>query len=147
MCLIFHKDEMLLMKAAAHKDFAGHYNPLGGHVEKGEDIVASAKREILEESGLRIDQLELTGVIHVSSFYGKEIMMFVMRGETEERAVRANEEGELEWVKVAEVAKLPILEDVKPIIQKVLEQDNGEVFTAVSRFDGDGKLVRLEFTK
>lgn len=36
----------------------------GGHVEPGETFEASAKREILEETGLTVRNLKLCGIIH-----------------------------------------------------------------------------------
>ena len=44
-------DEYLLIKGADTKKlWAGKYNGLGGHVEKGEDVISSAKRELFEEA-------------------------------------------------------------------------------------------------
>ena len=41
----------LLLKGAPTKRlWAGKYNGLGGHVEMGEDVLSSAKRELQEEA-------------------------------------------------------------------------------------------------
>ena len=46
-------DEYLLIKGAPTKRlWAGKYNGLGGHVERGEDVLTSAGREPREETGL-----------------------------------------------------------------------------------------------
>ena len=53
---------------------AGMCNLLGGHVERGEDVLASAVREAAEESGLSEAVLaknaQLAGVVHVRDFFG-----------------------------------------------------------------------------
>lgn len=36
----------------------------GGHVEKGESFIDSAKREVFEETGLKVDNLKLCGIIN-----------------------------------------------------------------------------------
>ena len=49
-------DEYLLIKGAPTKRlWAGKYNGIGGHVERGENILFSAQRKWLEETGLLVD--------------------------------------------------------------------------------------------
>lgn len=70
MCFVFYQDEVLLIKASAKKDWQGIYDPLGGHIEKGESIISSVKREIKEESGLDVFNTKLRGIVHVEGFFG-----------------------------------------------------------------------------
>ena len=140
MCFVFYKDAFLLYKASEKKDWVGIYDPVGGHIEKGEDIIESANREIFEETGLRVTDTQLKGIVHVTNFYGKNIMMFVTSSTSTTQEVSSSDEGELEWVTLEDVDKIPAHEDVKPIINCLMKLKQGELFTAVSEFSDDGKL-------
>lgn len=142
MCFVFYEDEVLLIKGSSEKEWAGFYDPLGGHIEQGEDILESAAREIKEESGLEVINTQLRGIIHVTNFFGKNIMMFVTTSTATTKEVTSGMEGELEWVKVSKIEELKVFEDVKPILEKVMNSPDA-VFTGVSEFDGKSGLINL----
>ena len=58
-------DSYLLLKGAPTKRlWANQYNGLGGHVERGEDVLSAAKRELKEETELTAE-LWLCGTLIV----------------------------------------------------------------------------------
>ena len=46
----------------------GKYNGVGGHLERGEGVAECMRREILEETGLRVTSMSLRGTICWSDF-------------------------------------------------------------------------------
>ncbi len=141
---IFNGNKVLLMKGSAKKDWEGFYDPVGGHIEKGESVIEAAKREIEEETGLEVDNIKLRGVVHVTGFYGKDVMMFVTSSTTEKEDITNSDEGNLEWINLSDVDSLHVFEDLKPILKHVIEMKSNEMFFGSSVFDGKDKLLSLD---
>src|SRR5512139_3317745 len=75
-------DRVLLLKGAANKRrWAGLYNGIGGHLERGEDVLGSARRELAEETGLDCPGLWLCGTVIVDTGESPGISVFVLHGE------------------------------------------------------------------
>jgi 8-oxo-dGTP diphosphatase len=134
--------------AGEKSDRAGFYNGIGGHVEKGEDILASAAREAQEEAGVRLESARIAGVVHVDGFAEKQICNFVVIAGTNDSPRAECHEGTLEWVSLSRVAGLPAFPDVVPLLERSLR--DGPAFSGTARFDGfelselalDGRVVR-----
>jgi len=141
LCFIFNEDAVLMLKASREKDWYGYLEPPGGHIEEGEGIIENSKKEIFEETGLRVKNTKLVGVIHVHNFYGKEIMLFVTSSISLTKKTTSSHEGEPVWIKLNSLKKVKIMEDIKPMIEKIIKLEKGEMFFGVSEFDGKDKLI------
>eukprot|EP00440_Ansanella_granifera_P021946 gb/GFBE01023826.1/.p1 GENE.gb/GFBE01023826.1/~~gb/GFBE01023826.1/.p1 ORF type:complete len:195 (+),score=43.30 gb/GFBE01023826.1/:1-585(+) len=144
---------VLLLRYSEKKGkMAGMHNAPGGHVERGEDVLASARREVREETGLELEasDLRLSGIVHVQDFFGVDVMMFVASAQVAADRVElvASDEGDLHWVPIDEVATLvsegKAFEDIPKLLQATVESIGGTTaFTGRSRYDGGGKLLEL----
>ena len=135
------KDEVLLLKGAANKKiWAGHYNGIGGHIEAGEDILTSAKRELLEETNLRDVDLRLCGQVMVEVDAQRGIALFIFKGQFNGGVIKESDEGSLEWVSLGDLSKLPVVEDLLTLLPMVAEQEADDPLIIGKYQYGDDKL-------
>jgi 8-oxo-dGTP diphosphatase len=118
-------DDILLMKRAATKRiFPNQYNGLGGHIERDEDPLTGAKREVLEESGLSVQNLRLRAIYNIDAGQETGIILFVYLGESESREITVEtEEGRLEWIPIAKLHDYDLVEDLPLILPRILEME------------------------
>jgi 8-oxo-dGTP diphosphatase len=145
--LVFDDDKVLLQKGAKDKKiWAGLYNGFGGHVERGEDILASAKREFFEETGLSCHDLHLLGTVMIDVNEQEGILMFVFSGDRIEGEIKPSEEGMPEWIEISRISSLPLVEDIPLLIKKIRHEHHGKTFHGHYSYDENGKL-KAEFSQ
>lgn len=138
--LLVKGNQVLLQKALLTKKiWAGFYNGLGGHIERDEDVLTSAKRELLEESGVKCKDLSLRGVITIEVEEQQGILLFVFSGGKISGSLRSSEEGQLEWVDIEKLATLPLVEDIPLLLDLILQKR--EPFFGHYSYDDAGKLI------
>ncbi len=108
--ILNNKGEMLLIKSHKWKD---KYVIPGGHIELGESIEKALKREVKEETGLDIYDIEFICIqefIFDKLFWKKKHFIFLDYScKTKSTAVKLNSEGQsYVWITPNGALKLPI---------------------------------------
>lgn len=122
-------EEMLLIKGAPTKRlWANKYNGIGGHVEPGEDFLAAAHRELAEETGLVDVALRLRGLLNIAIQPDGDapsgVGVLVFTGHTAGREIVAGSEGGLHWVPVADLASLPLVDDLYELLPRLRDSQS-----------------------
>ncbi len=134
------ESEYLLIKGAPTKRlWAEKYNCLGGHVERGEDVLFSAQRELSEEAGITAD-LWLCGTVIVDAG-DVGICLYVFCGENVTGEIKPSQEGAVEWVKKDALLHLPVVEDLPILLDRIHSMQKGDPpFSARSFYDRENKI-------
>ena len=115
----------------------------GGKLEPGESPHEGAVREILEETGLRIELPQLRGIVtEVSARPDYQWLLFLFRADRREASgeVRASDEGELVWCPFDRMPSLPMPESDAAWWRHCVSLDGG-LFVAKFNYDADLRVT------
>lgn len=120
--------QVLLVRRTARSDdhHFGKYNGLGGKLKPHEDVQACMIREIREEAGVCCEEMELRGTVNWPGFgpNGENWLGFIFLITRYSGALRtANEEGELGWWSIEQLADLPMWEGDRFFLPLVFDGD------------------------
>ncbi|NLN70895.1 MAG: NUDIX domain-containing protein [Chloroflexi bacterium] len=139
------QERVLLLKGAQNKTrWAGLYNGIGGHVERGEDIYTAAYRELFEEAGIVDVALHFCCqiIIDVSEQVG--VMLFVFKGLFSKDTFKSSPEGTLSWINLDEIDQTPLVEDLPILIPRIAAyQAPAPVINAKYSYDENDELKIL----
>ena len=123
--LIFNKGKMLLVRS--HK-WNNKFLIPGGHIELGERMIDTVKREILEETGLEVKNIEF--LMFHEFIFGKEFhkkkhfIMFDFTCTSDSSVVKLDDEGqEYIWATPKDALRLPLEKFTRKTILTYIGRD------------------------
>ena len=138
LCYIEKDGAYLMIHRIKKKNDENHdkWIGVGGKFEAGETPFDCARREILEECGVKVPSLRYRGIVtFVSDLYGTEYMHLFSAYGYEGEIDYECDEGNLEWVKKERVPELPIWEGDKIFLSLLDTEDR--FFSLKLEYEGD----------
>ena len=117
---------------------AGKWIGIGGHMKEDETPEDCVRREILEETGLTVDNLKLRGILtFILPAWGNELT-FLYTASTKEEVSKECTEGILKWIPIEEVMDLPLWEGDRMFLTLLREEK--DCFSIKLIYDEKGDL-------
>ncbi|MBD3299768.1 MAG: NUDIX domain-containing protein [Candidatus Moranbacteria bacterium] len=135
--------KVLMLKRSPKKEMvAGEWLGLGGKLEPGEDLIDSAKREFVEETGLTIHDPVLRGTFTwmSASKYAGTLFIFTAT-KYEGDLLKKCDEGELAWQNIDTLEKLKGLAAHQKLFLPKILCNNSHFYCGIAAYDKD-KLIR-----
>jgi 8-oxo-dGTP diphosphatase len=109
LCYLIRGDEVLMMHRTRKKNDINHdkWVAVGGRFEPGETPEECALREVKEETGLTMTDPQYRGIVTFINDQYETERMHLFTSETFEGEMTDCDEGELTWVRIAEMDSLP----------------------------------------
>lgn len=120
LCMIYDEHKILLQDRVK-EDWKGYTFP-GGHVEKGESFVEATIREMKEETGLSIKNLQLCGIKQFPIDNGRYIVLLYKTNQYEGHLI-SSKEGEMKWIDRRNLNNIELVDDFMELLQ-VMDQDD-----------------------
>lgn len=137
--------KVLMLKRSPHRAFAPNFvHPPGGKLEKNEDALSGAERELMEEAGLTVKNIR-HGATILEIVPHKELpvnwLIYHFVGEYASGELATTEEGEFVWLLPEEIPDQLLYPSVRETIRAILDRSAGPVF-AKFEYDADGNLIQ-----
>ncbi len=142
LCLV-HDGENILLQDRVSSDWKGYTLP-GGHIEQGESVVDAVIREIREETGLTINDPSLCGIkqfpLKDGDYSNGRYLVFLFEASSFSGELISSEEGKMYWINQNELDKIPMVEDLRDLLD-VMTSDRYNEFQYIVN-DGEWNIVK-----
>ncbi len=126
LCYLQRGDCLLMMHRdkKENDENAGKWIGVGGKFEEGESPEDCVRREVFEETGLRLRGARLRGIVtFVSDEWGTEYMFLFTSRDFSGETLSVCDEGELEWVQRERVPRLPLWEGDRLFLSLIADEE------------------------
>ena len=141
MCMIYDNNGNILVQDRKNLNWPGITFP-GGHIEHGESFVESVIREVLEETGLIIENPILCGVKQFQDINDARYVVMLFKTNSFYGQLKASDEGEVFWVKRSDLMNYRLADEFEKMLQ-IFEKDDLSEFYYYNTEGGKWNLKLL----
>lgn len=127
MCMIYDNNGNVLIQDCVNPDWSGITFP-GGHVEKGESFTDAVLREIFEETGLTVSNLQMCGIKDWTRDDGTRYLVFLYKTNHFEGELSSSDEGEVQQVPLSELPNMNMSNSMKTMLKLFCDDTFTEQF-------------------
>ncbi len=118
MCKIINPKTKKVLVQERVKSWQGIAFP-GGKIEKGESIISSVKREIYEETGLKLKSIKICGL---KNWYDKKLkerhlVILFISDDFEGDLISETREGKVYWISESELKSMKLADDFDKLLE------------------------------
>lgn len=122
LCVVTNQSDILLLQRQEGKSEAGLWGVPAGKINHGEKPIDGAKRELLEETGLDMNLMDMSALGTLYDEYPEFsfiIHVFTVEVNTKEIKINSNEHSAYQWAEFKDALQMNLMQDVKDILQYV----------------------------
>ena len=127
MCMIYDGQGNVLVEEKILKDRKGLIFP-GGHVESNESVVDSVIREIKEETGLAITDVEFCGIKDWIELDGSRYMVFLYKTAAYSGSIQSSSEGRVFWMSLEKLKQTEALWHLDMMLEIFCGKQSSELY-------------------
>ena len=121
MCMVYDGNGNVLVQDRVDQEWPGIKYQIG-HVEKGESFTDSVKREVWEETGLTVSDLQMCGIKDWVRDDGTRYVVLLYKTDKFEGELTSSYEGEVKWVALKELNNMRLSNSMRTML-KLFEDD------------------------
>jgi 8-oxo-dGTP pyrophosphatase MutT (NUDIX family) len=129
---VWKGDRILVIRRSPTRRYAANVvHPVGGKVDPNEDPFTAAQREVTEETGLSVTNMQLEAVLLDIKPVPEEPLNWLVyhfSADYESGSLRRTQEGELVWLKPSQLAGERLHPSLIEIIEPILNRRKGTLF-------------------
>ena len=122
MCMIYDDSGKILVIDRQKKDWPGVTFP-GGKVEQGESFTGSVVREVLEETGLTVENPVLCGIKQFQTDENARYVVLFYKANRFRGTLTSSDEGKVFWIPREDLKNYPLSADFEEMV-RIFESDD-----------------------